>query len=111
MDAGSKNVEQDFDMGRFIADLKSPWMTMESDMSRALSIIKRYSDDENSSDDIEIVSVTKNSNHTKIQFPDWLSEVEKQFINEYGVEKGRYIFKKVVMRLYLLSNDKGPSLH
>lgn len=102
----------EFDMAQYIAELKTPWLTMGPDMDMALSIItkhKRPGDGEPSS--VELLSVSHDADETLIRFPDWQSEVEREFVRQYGLDNGRLIFKKVVMRLYQLSKGSAQNLH
>lgn len=96
----------------FIAELKSPWKTMGCDMDTAYSVISKFQDSQNNADGLELVTLSENHLYqTEIEFPDWQSQIEKIFIEQYGAIEGKQIFKKVIMRLFLLSRGTAESIH
>ena len=101
----------DIDFDAYIADLKAPWKTMGPDMDTALTIITKHANTEMGLGTVELISVSDNMYETEISFPDWQSEVEKEFIHQYGLNGGKQIFKKVVMRLYQLSKGTAQQLN
>lgn len=102
-DSGFVNTE--IDLEKYIAELKQPWKTMGDDMSTAKYIISKHSDAE-----LELLSVSENPFETSISFPDWQSELEKEYIQQYGLNSGKNIFKKVIMRFYQLSKGTAQEL-
>ncbi|MDH5446497.1 MAG: hypothetical protein OEY52_13160 [Gammaproteobacteria bacterium] len=104
-------MQNDKEFAEYIASLKSPWKTMGGDLNTAISIIEKYSDTGNDFSEIGFVAVSGNDSETTLSFPDWVSEIENTYIQQYGDESGKQIFKKVIMRLFLLSNGSAPNLH
>ena len=102
-------MHNETDFADYIAELKTPWKTMGPDMDTALSIITRHSSTTLDLDTVELISIAENEHETAISFPNWQSEIENVFIDQYGLNSGRQIFKKVVMRLFQLS--KGTAQH
>lgn len=96
-------IETDFE--KYISDLKAPWKTMGCDMNTARLIIDRLAEDE-----IDLLSISDDAHEVKISFPDWQSEIEQTFINQYGQANGKEIFKKVMMRFFLLSRGQAHQL-
>ena len=101
----------DIDFDAYVAELKAPWKTMGPDIDTALDIISKHSRSEIELAAIELISVTDNNDGTQIIFPDWQSEVERVFIHQYGLDSGKQIFKKVMMRLFQLSKGAAQSLN
>ncbi|MDH5180406.1 MAG: hypothetical protein OEY07_12115 [Gammaproteobacteria bacterium] len=104
-------MQTDIDLAQYIAELKTPWKTMSSDMDTALSIINKYTRTESSIETVELFSISDNEHETEISFPEWHIEVENVFIDQYGRDSGKQIFNKVIMRLYLLARGKAQHLH
>ena len=100
----------DIDLKKYVAELKTPWKTMAPDMNTAQTIISKHAKTETELKAMDLLSISDSEHETTISFPDWQSEVEKAFIHQYGLNSGRQIFKKVVMRLYLLSKGTAQQL-
>lgn len=100
-----------FDFEKYIAELKAPWRTMGSDLDTAQAIITKHAKTEMELKTVELMSISDSEHEIEIRFPDWQSEVEKIFIHQYGLNGGKQIFKKVMMRLYLLSKDTAQHVH
>ena len=102
-------MSNDIDFERYITELKTPWKTMGPDIDTALSIIGKHADSDIG--ELELVEVSDKGGETEISFPDWQNELEKVFVQQYGLNDGRQIFKKVVMRLFLMSRGTAQQLH
>ena len=102
-------MRNETDFAAYIAELKTPWKTMGPDMDTALNIITKHSSSARTLDAVELISIAENDHETAISFPNWQAEIENVFIDQYGLNSGRQIFKKVVMRLFQLS--KGTAQH
>jgi len=100
----------DIDLKKFIAELKTPWKTMAPDMATAKAIINKYAKTETGLDTVELLAISDSEQEIKISFPNWQAEAEKEFIQQYGLNSGKQIFKKVIMRLYLLSKGTAQQL-
>ena len=97
------------DLEGMIAELKTPWKTMEEDMNQALIIISRHAKTEF---DLGLVTIHLNTDEdTELEFPDWQNEIEKHFVNQYGLNDGKLIFNKVLMRLFQMSRGTEQQLH
>lgn len=101
----------DIDFEKYITELKSPWKTMGPDMDTAQAIITKHAKTEMELKAVELMSISDREHETEIRFPDWQSDVEKIFIHQYGLNSGKQIFKKVIMRLYLLSKGAAQRVH
>ena len=95
----------------YIADLKAPWKTMGADLETALSIINTQSKTVTELEKLQVVSASSNQQETELQFPDWQSAVEKAFVEQYGLDGGKRIFKKIIMHMYQLSKGTAQQLH
>ena len=97
------------DLEGMIAELKTPWKTMEEDMNQALIIITKHAKTEF---DLGLVTIHLNDNDdAEAEFPQWQNEIESHFINQYGLKDGKLIFNKVLMRLFQLSKGTEQQLH
>jgi len=104
----SRLIESDTDLAIFVSELKTPWKTMSSDMETALKIITNHARTEM---DLELLTLSKDGEEIELTFPDWQTQMEKTFVEQYGLNKGRMVFNKVMMRLYLMSKGQAQPLH
>lgn len=104
----SRLVESDTDLSAYVSELKTPWKTMGPDMDTAFKIISHHAKTEL---ELELLSVSAEGGELAITFPDWQSQMEKAFVEQYGLNNGRTIFNKVMMRLYLMSKGQAQPLH
>ena len=104
-------MSNDIDFKKYITELKTPWKTMGPDIDTALDIISKHAKTDTDIGDLELISVSDKGHEAEISFPDWQNELEKVFIHQYGLNDGRQIFKKVVMRLFLLSRGTAQQVH
>jgi len=96
------------DIEGFVAELKTPWKTMEADMDKVLTIITNHAKTEF---DLGLIIIRLDENNMDVEFPAWQNEIEKYFINQYGVNNGKLIFNKVLMRLFQMSKGTEQQLH
>ncbi len=102
----------DTDLDEFLTKLKTPWKTMDSDMDTALGIITNHAKTEFEIETTQLMSVMKQQGgQISIEFPSWQADVEKAFINQYGLIDGKLIFNKVLMRLFQISKGTEQQLH
>lgn len=96
------------DLDGFIAELKTPWKTMGEDMDKALTIITNHARTEF---DLGVITLRLDDDDLDVEFPAWQDEIEKHFINRYGLKQGKLIFNKVLMRLFQMSKGAAQQLH
>ena len=107
----TKLIESDTDLGQFVSELKTPWKTMGTDMDTALTIITNHAKTEIELERLELVSIRLYDQSMQLNFPNWQSEVEQAFIDQYGLNHGKLIFNKVMMRLFLMAKGEAQRLH
>ncbi len=102
----------DTDIEEFLITLKTPWKTMDSDMDTALGIITNHAKTEFEIENGQLMTVIQQQdNEVTVEFPAWQADVEKTFINQYGLIEGKLIFNKVLMRLFQMSKGTEQPLH
>jgi len=102
----------DTDLGEFLIKLKMPWKTMDTDMDTALGIITNHAKTEIEIETTQLMSAIQHPDGlVSVEFPSWQSDVEKTFINQYGLIEGKLIFNKVLMRLFQISKGTEQQLH
>ncbi|MGD8925413.1 MAG: hypothetical protein PVG20_01100 [Thioalkalispiraceae bacterium] len=101
-------IDTDTDFDLFVLELKTPWKTMNHDMDTALKIITSHARFEMK---LELLTVSGNGDELEFDFPRWQTEMEKTFVDQYGLNQGKLIFNKVMMRLYLMSKGSAQPLH
>lgn len=104
-------MDSEIEFKEYLADLKAPWKTMSADLETALTIINTQSQPNSDPAKLVFASVSVEPKKTEFLFPAWHSEVERVFINQYGLDDGKRIFKKTVMRLYQMSKGTAQPLH
>ena len=101
-------IQSGTDLDIFVAELKTPWKTMGPDMDTALKIITNHAKTEM---ELELLTVTADGGELELSFPNWQTQVEQAFVDQYGLHDGKLIFNKVIMRLYLMSKGQAQQLH
>jgi len=104
-------MDSEIEFKEYLADLKAPWKTMSVDIETALTIINTPSQTTTDPAKLVFASISVEPNKTEFHFPAWHSEVERIFIDQYGLDNGKRIFKKTVMRLYQMSKGTAQPLH
>jgi len=104
-------MNSEFEFKEYLADLKAPWKTMSADLETALTIINTQPQINANPEELVFATVSVQAKKTELLFPAWHSEVERVFIDQYGVDDGKRIFKKTVMRLYQMSKGTAQPLH
>ncbi len=102
----------DTDLDEFLSNLKTPWKTMDSDMNTALGIITNHAKTEIEIETTQLLTaIEQTGDQISVEFPSWQSDVEKTFINQYGLIDGKLIFNKVLMRLFQIAKGTEQQLH
>lgn len=104
-------MNSEIEFKEYLADLKAPWKTMNADIETALTIINTQPQINSKSEKLVFASISIQEKNTDLLFPAWHSEVERVFIDQYGLDDGKRIFKKTVMRLYQMSKGTAQPLH
>ena len=91
----------------FLAEIKSPWQTMDQDMALAQRIISVHQDPSNTVP--LFITTQQGTNEIQVSCPRWHQEVENALIDRYGQSRGRLIFNKVIMRLFQMA--RGLPIH
>ena len=100
------------DLEELISTLKRPWKTMNADMDTALTIISNHAKTEFDLEQMPLLNVMQESDdELYVEFPDWQQDIEDRFLHQYGLNQGRLIFNKVMMRLYQMAKGTEQQLH
>lgn len=94
----------------YIKALKTPWQTMQHDISLALEIIR--AEVEQPIQQVALLDKVEHvENEIHFSFPDWHAPVEAHFVAQYGKAQGSFIFDKVLMQLFKRAQGETRNLH
>ena len=101
---GQQNLKE------LVTRLKQPWKTMHRDMDTAFCIIGQCIKTEAKFESRKLISLNK-KREWQLNFPNWQNELEKTLIHQYGLNHGKLILNKVLMRLFEMSRGTEVALH